>query len=59
MCYVCAECRAQVPIPTLRSFLKLYTSPNANMLAGFGFLDADEEEMVQQLMVCEHVEHLS
>jgi len=44
-----AEVRAQAPVPTLRSFLKLYTSLDATKLAGF--LDADEEEMVQQLMV--------
>ena len=35
-------------MPTLRSFLKLYTSLHAKKLAGF--LDADEEEMVQQMM---------
>ncbi|KAJ7100599.1 eukaryotic translation initiation factor 3 subunit 6 [Mycena belliarum] len=40
---------AQTPVPTLRSFLKLYTSLGAKKLANF--LDADEEEMVQQLMV--------
>ncbi|KAH9920030.1 eukaryotic translation initiation factor 3 subunit 6 [Epithele typhae] len=44
-----SEVRAQAPVPTLRSFLKLYTSLDAKKLAGF--LDADEEEMVQQLMV--------
>lgn len=44
-----SDVRAQAPVPTLRSFLKLYTSLDANKLAGF--LDADEEEMVQQLMV--------
>ncbi|KAI0777653.1 eukaryotic translation initiation factor 3 subunit 6 [Trametes elegans] len=44
-----AEVRAQAPVPTLRSFLKLYTSLDARKLAGF--LDADEEDMVQQLMV--------
>lgn len=44
-----AEVRAQAPVPTLRSFLKLYTSLDAAKLANF--LDADEEEMVQQLMV--------
>ena len=44
-----SEVRAQSPVPTLRSFLKLYTSLDASKLAGF--LDADEEEMVQQLMV--------
>ncbi|KAI0360712.1 eukaryotic translation initiation factor 3 subunit 6 [Trametes cingulata] len=43
------EVRAQAPVPTLRSFLKLYTSLDASKLANF--LDADEEEMVQQLMV--------
>jgi translation initiation factor 3 subunit L len=40
--------RAQAAVPTLRSFLKLYTSLDAAKLAGF--LDADEEEMVQQMM---------
>ncbi|KAK7016949.1 eukaryotic translation initiation factor 3 subunit L [Favolaschia claudopus] len=40
---------AYTPVPTLRSFLKLYTSLGAKKLANF--LDADEEEMVQQLMV--------
>ncbi|KAJ6611706.1 eukaryotic translation initiation factor 3 subunit 6 [Mycena sp. CBHHK59/15] len=40
---------AQTPVPILRSFLKLYTSLGAKKLANF--LDADEEEMVQQLMV--------
>ncbi|KAJ7740941.1 eukaryotic translation initiation factor 3 subunit 6 [Mycena maculata] len=44
-----ADVVAQTPVPTLRSFLKLYTSLGARKLAGF--LDADEEEMVQQLMV--------
>ncbi|EKM53293.1 uncharacterized protein PHACADRAFT_259556 [Phanerochaete carnosa HHB-10118-sp] len=44
-----SDVRAQAPAPTLRSFLKLYTSLNATKLANF--LDADEEEMVQQLMV--------
>ena len=44
-----SDVRAQAPVPTLRSFLKLYTSLDAKKLAGF--LDADEEEMVQQLMV--------
>lgn len=33
----------------MRSFLKLYTSLDAKKLANF--LDADEEEMVQQMMV--------
>ena len=44
-----SDVRAQAPVPTLRSFLKLYTSLDATKLASF--LDADEEEMVQQLMV--------
>ena len=44
-----SDVQAQVPVPTLRSFLKLYTSLDATKLANF--LDADEEEMVQQLMV--------
>ena len=44
-----SDVRAQSPVPTLRSFLKLYTSLDATKLANF--LDADEEEMVQQLMV--------
>jgi translation initiation factor 3 subunit L len=41
--------RAQAPLPTLRSFLRLYSSLDAEKLANF--LDADEEQMVQQLMV--------
>ncbi|KAJ7864974.1 eukaryotic translation initiation factor 3 subunit 6 [Mycena olivaceomarginata] len=44
-----ADVVAYTPVPTLRSFLKLYTSLGAKKLANF--LDADEEEMVQQLMV--------
>ncbi|KAF8154694.1 RNA polymerase I-associated factor PAF67-domain-containing protein [Crassisporium funariophilum] len=40
---------AQLPVPTLRSFLKLYTSLGAKKLANF--LDADEEELVQEMMV--------
>ncbi|EIW75748.1 eukaryotic translation initiation factor 3 subunit 6 [Coniophora puteana RWD-64-598 SS2] len=44
-----SDVRAHVPVPTLRSFLKLYTSLDAAKLANF--LDADEEEMVQQMMV--------
>jgi RNA polymerase I-associated factor PAF67 len=44
-----SDVRAQAPVPTLRSFLKLYTSLDAKKLANF--LDADEEEMVQQMMV--------
>lgn len=43
-----SDVRAQAAVPTLRSFLKLYTSLDAAKLAGF--LDADEEEMVQQMM---------
>jgi translation initiation factor 3 subunit L len=43
------DVRAQGPVRTLRSFLKLYTSLDARRLAGF--LDADEEEMVQGMMV--------
>ncbi|KAI0251042.1 eukaryotic translation initiation factor 3 subunit 6 [Lactifluus subvellereus] len=43
-----ADVRAQAAVPTLRSFLKLYTSLDAAKLASF--LDADEEEMVQQMM---------
>jgi translation initiation factor 3 subunit L len=44
-----ADVAAQAPVPTLRSFLKLYTSLGAKKLASF--LDADEEEMVQEMMV--------
>ncbi|KAL5532341.1 hypothetical protein ACEPAF_5911 [Sanghuangporus sanghuang] len=44
-----SDVRAQASAPTLRSFLKLYTSLDARKLASF--LDADEEEMVQQMMV--------
>nr|GAT58876.1 eukaryotic translation initiation factor 3 subunit 6 [Mycena chlorophos] len=44
-----ADVVAQTPVPTLRSFLKLYTSLGAKKLANF--LDTDEEDMVQQLMV--------
>jgi len=43
-----SDVRAQAPVPTLRSFLKLYTSLDAKKLANF--LDADEESMVQQMM---------
>lgn len=39
----------QSVVPTLRSFLKMYSSLDASKLAGF--LDADEEEIVQQMMV--------
>jgi len=44
-----SDVRTQAPVRTLRSFLKLYTSLDAKKLANF--LDADEEEMVQQMMV--------
>ncbi|KAF8631456.1 hypothetical protein AX15_002394 [Amanita polypyramis BW_CC] len=44
-----ADVSSHAPIPTLRSFLKLYTSLGAKKLANF--LDADEEEMVQELMM--------
>ncbi|KAF9447334.1 eukaryotic translation initiation factor 3 subunit 6 [Macrolepiota fuliginosa MF-IS2] len=44
-----ADIAAQLPVPTLRSFLKLYTSLDAKKLANF--LDVDEEEMVQEMMV--------
>ena len=43
-----SDVRAQSPVPTLRSFLKLYTSLDASKLANF--LDVDEEDMVQQMM---------
>ena len=44
-----SDAAAQSQVPTLRSFLKLYTSLGAKKLANF--LDADEEEMVQEMMV--------
>ncbi|KAK2467932.1 hypothetical protein APHAL10511_000227 [Amanita phalloides] len=44
-----ADVAAHAPVPTLRSFLKLYTSLGAQKLANF--LDTDEEEMVQELMM--------
>lgn len=44
-----ADVSALAQVPTLRSFLKLYTSLGAPKLANF--LDADEEEMVQEMMV--------
>jgi len=44
-----SDVRAQDSVPTLRSFLKLYTSLDAGKLANF--LDANEEELVQQMMV--------
>lgn len=43
------DVRTQAPVPTLRSFLKLYASLDTSKLASF--LDVDEEEMVQQMMV--------
>jgi translation initiation factor 3 subunit L len=48
-----ADIEAQLPVPTLRSFLKLYTSLGAKKLANF--LDADEEELVQEMMVLKQV----
>jgi translation initiation factor 3 subunit L len=44
-----SEIRAMMLASTLRSFLRLYTSLDTKKLANF--LDADEEEMVQQMMV--------
>jgi len=44
-----SDVRAHAPVSTLRSFLKLYTSLDAKKLANF--LDTDEEEMVQQMMM--------
>ena len=44
-----SEVHAQAPVPTLRSFLQLYTSLDAKNPVGF--LDAHEEEMGQRLMV--------
>ncbi|PPQ99963.1 hypothetical protein CVT24_009542 [Panaeolus cyanescens] len=44
-----ADVAAQLPVPTLRSFLKLYTSLGAAKIANF--LDQDEEELVQEMMV--------
>ncbi|KAH9019858.1 RNA polymerase I-associated factor PAF67-domain-containing protein [Lactarius pseudohatsudake] len=46
-----ANMRAQAAAPTLRSFLKLYTSLDAAKPAIF--LDADEEEMARQMMATE------
>ncbi|KAF8331311.1 eukaryotic translation initiation factor 3 subunit 6 [Cantharellus anzutake] len=43
------DVRAKLSVPTLRSFLKLYSSLDAKKLANF--LDANEEEIVQQMMV--------
>jgi len=44
-----ADVAAQQPVPTLRSFLKLYTSLGTKKLSNF--LDADEEDLVQEMMV--------
>jgi len=44
-----SEIRALMLVSTLRSFLRLYSSLDTKKLANF--LDADEEEMVQQMMV--------
>ncbi|KAF9519386.1 hypothetical protein BS47DRAFT_1288400 [Hydnum rufescens UP504] len=44
-----ADVRSQAAVPTLRSFLKLYSSLDAQKLANF--LDEDEEELVQQMMM--------
>lgn len=43
------DIRARAEVPTLRSYLKLYTSLDASKLAGF--LEKDEEELVQLMMV--------
>lgn len=43
------DIRARAEVPTLRSYLKLYTSLDASKLAGF--LERDEEELVQLMMV--------
>ncbi|KAI8443734.1 eukaryotic translation initiation factor 3 subunit 6 [Phakopsora pachyrhizi] len=44
-----ADIKTQLPTPTLRSFLKLYTTLGVNKLAGF--LGVDEEEVLESLMV--------
>lgn len=44
-----SDVKAQATVPTLRSFLKLYASLDARKLAGF--LNDDEEAIVQQMMV--------
>ncbi|KAG6834436.1 hypothetical protein H0H93_009631, partial [Arthromyces matolae] len=44
-----ADVAAQTSVPTLRSFLRLYTSLGAPKLANF--LDVDEEEIVQEMML--------
>ncbi|KAG5642259.1 hypothetical protein DXG03_003336 [Asterophora parasitica] len=53
-----ADVAAQAPVPTLRSFLKLYTSLGAKKLANF--LDVDEEEIVQEMILMKQVsKHIS
>jgi translation initiation factor 3 subunit L len=44
-----SDVSAQIHVPTLRSFLKMYTSLDVTKLAGF--LDVGEEEMISRLMV--------
>jgi len=44
-----SDVRAKISVPTLRSFLKLYSSLDTKKLSNF--LDADEEDIVQQMMV--------
>jgi len=44
-----ADATTHSPVPTLRSFLKLYTSLGTQKFANF--LDAQEEELVQEMMV--------
>lgn len=43
------DVRVRAEVPTLRSYLKLYTSLDASKLAGF--LEREEEELVQLMMV--------
>lgn len=44
-----ADIQTQLPAPSLRSFLKLYTTLGVSKLAGF--LGVDEEEVLESLMV--------
>jgi translation initiation factor 3 subunit L len=44
-----ADMSAQIHVPTLRSFLKMYTSLDVSKLSGF--LDVGEEDMISRLMV--------
>lgn len=44
-----ADIKTQLPAPSLRSFLKLYTTLGVTKLAGF--LGVDEEEVLESLMV--------